>query len=93
MSEAAWNGRRATAFTAAVLAEYGTTCHLCLKPGATTADHLVARSRGGSRYDLANARPAHLTCNSRRGNRPITPALLATFRQAVEPVESWSWFS
>jgi 5-methylcytosine-specific restriction endonuclease McrA len=42
-------------------------------------DHLIPRSKGGGN-DMGNLRPAHQRCNSRRGNRPLTPALLARFR-------------
>ncbi|MBF6483855.1 HNH endonuclease [Nocardia otitidiscaviarum] len=65
-----WTGRRAQALRALTLATYGITCHLCGRPGATTADHVIPRSRGGS-DSLANLRPAHLTCNSMRGDMPL----------------------
>jgi 5-methylcytosine-specific restriction endonuclease McrA len=32
-------------------------------------DHVVARSKGGSVWDLDNLRPAHIKCNMSRGNR------------------------
>ena len=35
---------------------------------ATTADHIVPRSRGGG-HDLSNLRPACSSCNSSRGAR------------------------
>lgn len=34
-----------------------------------TVEHVVPRSRGGDVVDARNAAPAHLTCNSSRGNR------------------------
>lgn len=77
----AWGGRYSQRMTAACLAEWGDTCHLCLRPGATTADHLVPRSIGGL-DTLENLRPAHKLCNSRRGARPLTAVLLAEFRRA-----------
>ncbi len=46
-----------------------TICWICHKPGADTADHLIPRSRGGE-STVANLRPAHSACNSRRGDRP-----------------------
>lgn len=61
-----WGGRRVQAFTAAVLAHYGTTCHLCGRPGADTTDHLIPRSKGGPPFALSNARPAHGPCNYAR---------------------------
>jgi hypothetical protein len=67
---AGWGGRLAASLTRVVLLTYGTTCHLCLEPGATSADHLVPRSRGGD-DSLENLRPAHTLCNSRRGARSI----------------------
>lgn len=66
----AWGGRYAQGLVAHTLATYGTRCHLCQRPGATTADHIVPRSRGGE-DSLDNLRPAHALCNSRRGDRSI----------------------
>ncbi|MFJ1461011.1 AAA family ATPase [Nocardia sp. N2S4-5] len=68
---ARWGGRRAARYTAAVLAEYGTVCHLQLDGCtnvATTADHIVPRSLGGDPWALENGRPACRPCNSKRGN-------------------------
>jgi hypothetical protein len=65
-----WGGRGAQALVQLTLANYGLICHLCRKPGATTADHLIPRSHGGT-DDLENLRPAHGLCNSRRGDRSI----------------------
>lgn len=53
-----------------VLAEYGDACHLCGRPGATTADHLTPRSQWGD-DSLANTRPAHGRCNRKRGTLPL----------------------
>jgi len=48
-------------------------CHLCGKNGATTVDHIIPLSIAPElAHDLANLRPAHLRCNSSRGNRPVT---------------------
>lgn len=44
------------------------TCWQCGKPGSTTVDHIVPISLGGALLDPANLRPAHLTCNSKRGD-------------------------
>lgn len=84
-----WGGRGAASLTRLTLETYGTTCHLCLKPVRLdapprhpmrpSADHVVPRSLGGTNA-IGNLRPAHYGCNSRRGARPLTPALLAEFR-------------
>lgn len=65
-----WSGRHAQRMRALVLSEWGDICHLCGRPGADSADHLIPRSKGGP-DTLANLRPAHMACNSRRGNRPV----------------------
>lgn len=66
----AWSGRYAAGLTLACLSEHGTACHLCGLLGATTADHLIPRSRLGS-DELSNLRPAHRSCNSRRQATPL----------------------
>lgn len=67
-----WRGAYAARVTAAVLATQGRVCWLCGRAGADTADHIVPRSRGGSDDAL---RPAHRSCNSRRGTttNPFDP--------------------
>lgn len=65
-----WAGRYAQRWTAATIGLYGSTCHLCRQPGANTADHLTPRSKGGL-DTLANLRPAHRSCNSKRGDMPL----------------------
>lgn len=67
MSRDAWGGSRLQRTVANVLALYGPTCHLCGRDGASTADHLIPRSKGGPMWDLANLRPAHRACNIARG--------------------------
>ena len=66
-----WGGRAAAELTALTLATYGRRCHLCGRMGATTADHVIARNRGGP-DTLENLRPAHKSCNSARGDRPLS---------------------
>lgn len=92
----AWGGRGARALVGLVLEHYGPRCHLCQLPiTATTgpdrpsADHLVPRSAGGTN-DLANLRPAHLSCNMRRGAKPLTAELLAQLRR--RPAETGAGF-
>lgn len=36
-------------------------------PASWTYDHVVSLADGGDPYDITNGRPAHLSCNSRRG--------------------------
>jgi 5-methylcytosine-specific restriction protein A len=54
---------------ARVVREEAIYCHICGEPGRPndpfTADHLIA---GDKESELA---PAHRSCNSRRGNRPL----------------------
>lgn len=67
----AWGGRYAQRLTALCLARWGTVCHLCRVDGADTADHLTARSKGGT-DSLDNLRPAHQGCNSLRGDMDLS---------------------
>jgi hypothetical protein len=83
-----YGGRRAQRWVAGVLDRYGTTCHLCHHPGATSADHVVPRSQLVRRgllhlmYDIDNGRPAHhapcpvcgVRCQLRRKDKPLTAA-------------------
>lgn len=57
--------------TGETLARWGRVCHLCRQPGATTADHLIPRSKGGSDDVETNLRPAHAGCNSIRRDRSL----------------------
>lgn len=67
------NGRNVAEFSSAVFAEYGSTCHLCGKPGAATVDHLVPVSQDPSlRWEISNCRPAHEECNFSRGDAPLS---------------------
>lgn len=93
MPKTPWGGRKAQALTAECLATKGRTCHLCLQPGATTADHVIPRELGGLDV-LENLEPAHFSCNSARGARtmaewwathprPARPALALSSRWAA----------
>lgn len=55
-----------------------TVCWICKQEGATSVDHVVPVSLGGRPLDPANLRPAHISCNSRRGNGK---RVMATSRQ------------
>lgn len=76
-----WGGRKAQAWSAAVLAAHvgpagePPVCWLQL-PGctqvATTGDHIVTRQdRPDLKYVVENGRPACLSCNSRRQGTPV----------------------
>jgi 5-methylcytosine-specific restriction endonuclease McrA len=65
-----WGGRKAQQYVELTLSTYGTVCWLCRLPGATSADHIIPRSKGGAVYDIRNLGPSHLRCNESRGNRP-----------------------
>lgn len=60
-----WSGWYGQKWRGIVLQVYGTTCHLCGKPGANSADHIIPRSKGGN-DTLENLRPAHQQCNAAR---------------------------
>lgn len=61
-----------------MLDEHGWVCHLCgylispefqnPHPESMTIDHLTPISMGGAKWDVANMRPAHKSCNEARGN-------------------------
>jgi len=61
-------GHRWRKLRAQVLRE-STVCWICGKDGSTTVDHIVPVSLDPGRcLDPTNVRPAHVTCNSSRGN-------------------------
>ena len=65
------NGRAEGRLRRHILARDNWICHICGHPGADTMDHLIPWSHGGTNT-LDNLRAAHRSCNSRRGDRPIT---------------------
>lgn len=87
-----WGGRRAQAWSAAVLARYGTVCHLrgprCTYV-ATTGDHIIPRSvRLDLQYDVDNGRPACASCNFRRKANPIASRVIVddvNFFESADP--------
>lgn len=86
-----WGGRYAQRLTAETLAVKGTTCHLCRRPGADTADHLIPRSKGGT-DSLDNRAPAHHACNSARGDLPLDEWFArhpVPRRAALPPSREW----
>lgn len=93
MTADAWSGnaRRRRALVGLVLANKGRTCHLCGQPGATSADHIVPRSKGGEVWSLDNLAPSHYSCNSARGNRSLAEWFAAKplLRSALTPSRDW----
>lgn len=54
-------------------------CWLCGLSGSDTVDHVVPWSKGGTN-EVANLRPAHRSCNSKRNNKaPTKHAMLGAF--------------
>ena len=93
-----WGGRRAQAWSAAVLQEHGTTCWLRLDGCtlvATTGDHVLSRhTHPHLAYDVSNGRPACLHCNSSRGATERGAARVvvdkrAVFEAAATPGRPW----
>lgn len=76
-----WGGRRARAWSTAVLASKGTVCALRSKGCtyvATEADHILPRSTHPHlQYDPTNGLPACRHCNAARGKTPH-PSTLTT---------------
>lgn len=77
-----WAGRRVQRLRAAAVAIHGTTCCLCGQPidlslpwpdpMSLSVDHHRPKSKGGNDV-VSNLLPAHLTCNTARGNRDTLP--------------------
>lgn len=68
-----WNKARRhppAAKRVAVFERYGGFCYLC-GGTATTLDHVIPRSRGGTEA-ITNLRPCCVSCNSAKGNRLLS---------------------
>lgn len=86
-----WGGRYAQRLTAATLARYGRTCHLCRQDGADSADHVRARHVSAD-DSIDNLRPAHQGCNSARGGMPLEQWFAlhpVPRREALAPSRQW----
>lgn len=86
-----WGGRYSQRMAAATLTRWGTVCHLCRGEGATTADHLVPRSKGGT-DSTDNLRPAHQGCNSARNDTDLEQWFAThpvPHRQVLPPSRRW----
>ena len=51
-----------------VIARDNGICHLCGKPGANSADHVIPHAMGGT-DDMANLKAAHMKCNESKNAR------------------------
>ena len=98
MASVSRTGRPWARTVARVLRRDHGICHLCGRPDADTADHLVPYSLGGPPYDLANLAAAHHKvwphCNRVRGNRPIEQAraeIAELIERSSTTNSSWSW--
>ncbi len=71
-----------------VIAEEGGICHICGKPGADSADHLITiKDAPELEFERSNLRAVHHNvaprCNRERGDRPIP--------QRIELITSQAW--
>ncbi len=72
MAKPAYRSKQYQANRRAILASHP-ACAICNLHGADTVDHITPISQGGTGA-LYNLRPAHGTCNSRRGaSKPYGP--------------------
>lgn len=85
-----WGSTYRQRLVAATLSTKGNLCWLCGEHGADTVDHRVPRSYGGD-DSPENLMPAHLSCNSERGNAP-PPGLAAQVVVITgEPTRARAW--
>ena len=69
-------------------------CHLCRRPGATSADHIIPVAHGGAVYELSNLAAAHHKCNLIRGTRPIPEArarIAEELGHTITDSDAWTW--
>ncbi len=90
MTRRKWGGALAARLVTDCLARYGRRCHLCGRMGATTADHVIPRSRGGA-DELFNLRPAHRRCNQRRSDQTLAKWFASNPINTTPPA-SRAWF-
>ena len=61
--------------------KYNQLCAWCNNPKKLTVDHIIPISKGGSNF-ISNIQPLCGSCNSRKGNRLLTPDLVLLERAA-----------
>lgn len=87
-------GRRWRRLVRIVIRRDQGVCHLCEQPGADSADHIVAASKGGRLYDVANLKAVHHNvwprCNRIRGDRDIDVAR-AEIALLIGEGDDWDW--
>lgn len=68
-------------------ARFGGLCYYCRQAPATTRDHVVPLSRGGS-DSIGNILPACLSCNSRKHSRTIMEWRVRLWRMGMADLEN-----
>lgn len=80
-----------------ILRRDGGICHLCGRPGADTADHIIPWSKfpPDAKTDadrLGNLAAAHAACNRIRGDRSVTWARAEIARRnGHHTAVGWTW--
>lgn len=79
---------------ARVIRRDGGICHICGRPDADSADHIVPRSQGGP-DTMDNLRAVHHKvaphCNMIRGDRSIEHARTEIVRRTQPTTTDWTW--
>lgn len=87
-------GRRWRQLKTRIIRRDAGVCHLCGRPGADSADHLIPEALGGPRWDPANLAAVHHNaeprCNRIRGARTIEQAQ-ADIAKLIDADTGWTW--
>lgn len=87
-------GRRWRQLKTRIIRRDAGICHLCGRPGADSADHLIPEALGGPRWDPANLAAVHHNtgprCNRIRGARTIEQAQ-ADIAKLIDADTGWTW--